>query len=76
MSKKNPSTKDGKSVPPGKEEEVTSANPEDVFLKFQADLDASMNQFNDEAKKLEIVENIMKIHETIEVLPQAETPDK
>ena len=34
MSKKNPSTKDGKSVPPGKEEEVTSANPEDVFLKF------------------------------------------
>ena len=69
MSKKNPSTKDGKSVPPGKEEEVISANPEDVFLKFQADLETSMNQFNDEAKKLEIVESVMKIHETIEILP-------
>ena len=34
------------------------------------------SRFNDEVKKLEIVENVMKIHETIEVLPQAETPDK
>ena len=34
MSKKNPSTKDGKSALPGKEEEVTSVNPEDTFLKF------------------------------------------
>lgn len=76
MSKKNPSTKDGKSIPPGKEEEMTSANPEDAFLKFQTDLDSSMNAFNDDSTKLEIVESVMKILSTLEDIPTTETPDK
>ena len=76
MSKKNPSTKDGKSIPPGKEEEMTSANPEDAFLKFQNDLDSSMNTFNDDSTKLEIVESVMKILPTLEDIPTTETPDK
>ena len=76
MSKKNPSTKDGKSALQGKEEEIASANPEDTFLKFQNDLDVSMNSFNDEAIKLEIVDSVLKIRPTLEDLPVAETPDK